>query len=141
MKIDWITVRVIWQMIYGFFLSLLILAFLSWIIVSVFFPDNSPSITQNINDNYYFVKTTNGFATTSTVTTIDIYKRRKWLPDKKVGEIDKYVYGKEDIVIAYDDKHLTMLVNQEIKVDTLIDLDEGLWIDPDKWLEIEYVKR
>jgi hypothetical protein len=84
---------------------------------------------------------TNGFATSSTVTSIDIFRKRKWFPDKKVGQIDKYVYGKEDIKLDYANNRLIMYVNEEVKVDTLVNLNGGFRIDCDKWLEIEHQKR
>jgi hypothetical protein len=61
--------------------------------------DESPMLAKAINEEYYFEQQNWGFATTSNVTNIDIYRKRKWLFDQIVGQIDKYVYGQENITL------------------------------------------
>jgi hypothetical protein len=80
---------VIWEIIKGFLLSLILSFFIVWIIVTLYFPDDPP-IVKDINDKVYFTQTTSGYPTTSPVTEIAVYHKRKWWLDKNIACLTMY---------------------------------------------------
>jgi hypothetical protein len=98
-------------------------------------PD-SPTITKDINYQYYYSHYTSGFATNSTVRFIKLYKRRKWLPDKKLADLNMYVraYSSPEVVdLAYNQSRLTLYVEKQLMVDTLLDENICLEINYNEW--------
>ncbi len=132
MKIDWITVRVIWRIFSGFVMAVLMIALLAGV-ASVVFADNSPLLTKDINTEYYFTQQTCGFPNLDTIEEIRVYKKKEWLPDEKIASIDLYAYQVKLVELAIQENRFKMYVNGTIKLDTLINAGELLQMQLDDW--------
>lgn len=132
MNIDWITIRVIWQIVSGFIIAVLLICLLG-VVISIIFADNSPVSTTNINSEYYFTRQTRGFPNIETIEEINVYKKKEWLPDKKIVSISMYAYQVEFVDVDLQANRFKMYINGKIKLDTLMTSDNFLQIHLDDW--------
>ncbi len=96
----------------------------------------APKLTKTINEEYYFTHQTSGFATTSNHRHIKVYKKRAWLPDKKIAHLDMIDYsGREDVEINYQLNRLQLIIDKQVELDTLIDESEYLEMDFNAFIE------
>jgi hypothetical protein len=117
-----------------FWLVALMFSFMAILVYSCN-PD-SPTITKDINQEYYYSHYTSGFATTSTIRFIELYKKRRWLPNRKLADFKMYVRehnSPEVVELAYSQNRLILYVENQLMVDTVLNEDECLEINYNEW--------
>ena len=135
MQEDWTTLKVIWQMLKGFIIALLVLTGLMWIIMSLVFDENKV-VTTDLDQNHYSTEELSGFATSSTLRILKVYKRNSILPDEVVADLNMYVNGNEKVDVSFLDRRLRVSINHDVKMDTLINEGEKVRMNANEWSDL-----
>jgi hypothetical protein len=87
-----------------------------------------------MSGDYYFTHDYTGFATTDNWRHITVFKRRNWLPDKEIADLNMIAYSGSDsnnVEIVYQQDRLKLLIDQTIELDTLIEEGRSLELGVD----------
>ena len=119
-------------MLKGFMIFLLVLAVITWIAMSFMFEDNK-TVTTDIDKSHYYTKELSGFATSSTLRILKVYKRNRIFPDKVIADLNMYSYGNEKVDVSFLDRRLKISIDHDVKMDTLINEGEKMKMNANEW--------